>query len=77
MRSKAQNDSSSLSNRRNLTERNLGYFFCGNINLACGAAVAESVDIAKAVPKSDPRHYIYDLEHHCFAGYGMEKSAVT
>ena len=33
--------------------------------------------IIKAVPKSDPRHYVYDREHHCFAGYGMEKSAVT
>jgi len=29
--------------------------------------------VVKGVPKSDPRHYVYDSEHHCFAGYGMEK----
>lgn len=24
------------------------------------------------VPRSDPRHWVYDKERHCFAGYGME-----
>ena len=29
--------------------------------------------IVKSVPRTDPRHYVYDREHRCFAGYGMEK----
>lgn len=29
--------------------------------------------IAKTIPKNDPRHWVWDAENKCFAGYGMEK----
>lgn len=28
--------------------------------------------IRKSIPKDDPRHWVWDSENKCFAGYGME-----
>lgn len=28
--------------------------------------------VKKTIPKDDPRHWVWDAEHKCFAGYGME-----
>lgn len=28
--------------------------------------------VKKTIPKDDPRHWVWDNEHKCFAGYGME-----
>lgn len=30
--------------------------------------------VKKTIPKDDPRHWVWDAEHKCFAGYGLEKS---
>ena len=30
--------------------------------------------VKKTVPKDDPRHWVWDAEHKCFAGYGLEKT---
>lgn len=29
--------------------------------------------VKKSIPKDDPRHWVWDAENHCFAGYGLEK----
>ena len=31
--------------------------------------------VKKTIPKDDPRHWVWDNEHKCFAGYGMEGKA--
>lgn len=28
--------------------------------------------VKKTLPKDDPRHWVWDPEHKCFAGYGLE-----
>lgn len=29
--------------------------------------------VKKTVPRDDPRHWVYDYENKCFAGYGLER----
>ena len=36
--------------------------------------VAGFMQVAKTIPKDDPRHWVYDAERKCFAGYGMENA---
>jgi len=72
----------------NARRRDIGHIVCAKCRPGRQGFIIDTFDssemvvrsymrVKRVIPWSDPRHWQYDKEHHCFAGYGTEKSAVA